>query len=465
VQLVLPQKPCTNGLTTMKLKAIGCLAALLLIVGKIEANEKPAPCVVYFSVVQKDVVPVPLSVSKMNKAQSSWYEKHGDRDKYAGICYAESGSDVAGNGPLYAIVWGEHLASEPYVFSYDLTPQANAEADQHGNSNTAKKKDYVADGWLAIWDPKANQGKGTFVTVTPLQIQNHTDLNAAPTSLLIEAMEQISQKENEKLAAAASERDPHKKSKEGKEGNERNGWTEITITPIDNGQPAPSETASTAPRSSSDPIQPTAPSATTATEYSPVPAPAGTSTVSVSSTPTGADIFLDEDFVGNTPSTINVPPGRHVVTVKKSGFQNWARVVNFSGGLVTLNANLAAGSGPSEMPTSLGTTTAESTKESPRETVAAGMSSASSQKSTGWIGVSAKNGLAGALVINVSAEGPAARAGIHVGDVILALDGQLIKGKDFATEVAALKPGTRIPIDYTRGSAAHEVWVLVGSQN
>jgi hypothetical protein len=442
----------------MKLKAIGCLVALLLVVGKIEASEKPAPCVVYFSVLENDAVSSAVSVSRMNKPQNSWYEKHGDREKYAGICYAENASGASMDAPLYAIVWGVHSANEPYSFSYQTTPPVKGNSGA-ANADTGANKDYVADGWLAVWDPKANGGKGTFVSVAPLEIQNHTDLNTASTALLIAAMEQISQRENEKLAAAASERDPHKSSKGakgGKEGNERNGWTEITITPIDNG-PAVAAEAPSRPRTSSDPVQASTPATTaTAPEYSPSQSQASTSTVSVGSTPVGADIYVDDDFVGNTPSTINVPPGRHVITVKKAGFQNWARVVNFSGGLVTLNADLVAGSGPSEIPASVPTTTAENTTEPPKEP---------SAKIPGWIGVSAKNGLAGALVTTVSAEGPAARAGIHVGDVILALDGQLIKGKDFAAEVASLKPGTRIPVDYTRGAAAHEAWITVGSQN
>jgi serine protease DegS len=64
-------------------------------------------------------------------------------------------------------------------------------------------------------------------------------------------------------------------------------------------------------------------------------------------------------------------------------------------------------------------------------------------------------------VTNVTAQGPAALAGIHVGDVILTLDGLRIKGKEFRTVVAALKPGTRVPVSYVRGSSTHEVWITV----
>ena len=456
----------TKYLTAMNSKAIGCLAALLLVVGKIEANEKPAACVVYFSVVENDIVPAPQSISRMNKPQSSWYEKHGDREKYAGICYAEKGSPGSTDPPLYAIVWGVHVASEPYVFRYDTTLQANVggsatKTDQYDNTGATAKKDYVADGWLAIWDPKTKEGKGNFVPIAPLRSQNSTDLNAASTSLLIEAMEQISQRENEKLAAAASERAPHKNGKGGKSRDERNGWTDITFVPMNNGQPVPTEPSSTTPQSSPDAAQPIAasPIRTTVPEYAPDNSSAVPSTVVVISTPPGADIFVDEDFVGNTPSTINVTVGRHVITVKKSGFQNWARIVNFSGGQIALNAELAGG--PNEIRTADPPTIPDNTKES----AAAGVSANSSEKRVGWIGVSTKNGSRGALVIKVTAKGPAAQAGIHVGDIILSLDGRRIKGKDLDTEVAALKPGTRVPVDYTRGPTAHEVWITVGSQN
>jgi len=46
-----------------------------------------------------------------------------------------------------------------------------------------------------------------------------------------------------------------------------------------------------------------------------------------------------------------------------------------------------------------------------------------------------------------------------------AKDFTAIKGKDFEMEIAGLKPGTRVPVDYTRGSSAHEIWITVGSQN
>jgi PDZ domain/PEGA domain len=448
----------------MNLKPIGCLATLLLAVGNIEANEQPAPCVVYFSVLENDEVTVHRSVLKMNEPQSGWYEKYGNRDKYAGICYVENGIHAPADEPLYAIVWGEHLVSEPYTYSYEATVRVNGDVnatitDQNGNTSTVSgatttsgpvnhshsgtKEHYVVDGWLAVWNPQTSDGKGSFVPVTPLHNHNRTDLTSASTSLLKDAMEQISQREKERLAARGR------------------GWAVVTIRPLNNTQSARSETSQGTRPSSLDAVQPTIPSAvqTTALNPSPDQSSVVTCTVSISSTVPGADIFVDEDFVGNTPSTINVTAGKHIITVKKSGFQDWTRIVDFSGGLVTLNAELAGG--PNEMSTADPPTI----PDRPKESTTARVSTRSTPKPVGWIGVSTKDDSEGALVTNVAAEGPAALAGINVGDVILTLDGLRIQSKEFQTVVAALKPGTRVPVSYARGSSTREAWITVASRD
>jgi hypothetical protein len=170
--------------------------------------------------------------------------------------------------------------------------------------------------------------------------------------------------------------------------------------------------------------------------------------LTINSLPVGADIFVDEDFVGNTPSTTRVSPGTHVITVRKTGFQDWVRTMNFSGGSITLNAELDRGANEIQ------------TASAPAKPV-----DAQSQKSVGWIGVHAQNNGDVAVVTNVNAGSPGEKAGIQVGDIILALDGRLLKGKDFETVVAALKPGTQISLNYARGSSAHEVSITVSSHS
>jgi general secretion pathway protein A len=55
---------------------------------------------------------------------------------------------------------------------------------------------------------------------------------------------------------------------------------------------------------------------------------------------TDADIEIDGAFVGNTPSTISVAPGTHLITVKKDGFTGWNKTLKVTGGVIHLNAEL-----------------------------------------------------------------------------------------------------------------------------
>jgi hypothetical protein len=81
---------------------------------------------------------------------------------------------------------------------------------------------------------------------------------------------------------------------------------------------------------------------------SPAPAPVAAAPaaarVSVASNPDGADIEIDGSFVGNTPSTVELAPGEHTVTVTKSGFKPWTRKVKISGGEIRMSAELEKGS-------------------------------------------------------------------------------------------------------------------------
>src|ERR1022692_1345634 len=66
------------------------------------------------------------------------------------------------------------------------------------------------------------------------------------------------------------------------------------------------------------------------------------SKIAVSSTPANSDIALDGNFVGNTPSQIDVTPGEHTLTISKSGFKTWERKFKATGGSVNINAELEA---------------------------------------------------------------------------------------------------------------------------
>jgi hypothetical protein len=68
--------------------------------------------------------------------------------------------------------------------------------------------------------------------------------------------------------------------------------------------------------------------------------------LSIASNPSSADIEVDGNFVGNTPSTVELEAGDHVVKVSKSGYKAWERKMKANGGNVNISAELEAEAKP-----------------------------------------------------------------------------------------------------------------------
>jgi len=65
------------------------------------------------------------------------------------------------------------------------------------------------------------------------------------------------------------------------------------------------------------------------------------SSVEVKSTPDGADISVDEKYMGSTPSTLKLAPGDHKIKLEKPGFKAWERTLTVSAGTTaTVNPTL-----------------------------------------------------------------------------------------------------------------------------
>jgi serine protease Do len=54
-------------------------------------------------------------------------------------------------------------------------------------------------------------------------------------------------------------------------------------------------------------------------------APEAAGTVTISSDPDGAEIFIDDKFHGNTPATLKLPAGSHAIVLKFPGHADWRR--------------------------------------------------------------------------------------------------------------------------------------------
>jgi len=68
---------------------------------------------------------------------------------------------------------------------------------------------------------------------------------------------------------------------------------------------------------------------------------AALSTVDIKSTPDGAEITVDDKFMGSTPSSLRLVVGDHKIKLGKPGFKTWERTMTVgTGATATVNAML-----------------------------------------------------------------------------------------------------------------------------
>ena len=107
--------------------------------------------------------------------------------------------------------------------------------------------------------------------------------------------------------------------------------------------------ATDSPRASASPSEPNTGGSEAARAYQErttagsSPAVNESGTVKVVSAPTGADIYVDGRFVGNSPAELQLSCGGHTVGAKMTGFKDWQREITVAGGAVNLNVMLVAG--------------------------------------------------------------------------------------------------------------------------
>jgi S1-C subfamily serine protease len=102
--------------------------------------------------------------------------------------------------------------------------------------------------------------------------------------------------------------------------------------------------ASVGQPSAQNTMQPTASEGTPSAEPSNTSSsavPEGVGTVTITSDPDGAEIFVDDKFLGNAPATLKLPPGSHAVLLKFPGHADWRRTLEvLKSSKVSLKASL-----------------------------------------------------------------------------------------------------------------------------
>jgi len=73
-----------------------------------------------------------------------------------------------------------------------------------------------------------------------------------------------------------------------------------------------------------------------------VVATASASALTIEASVANCDIEVDGSFMGNTPSTLNLAPGKHEIVVKKAGYKDWTRSVTVSNGTIRVSAEMVA---------------------------------------------------------------------------------------------------------------------------
>jgi hypothetical protein len=82
-----------------------------------------------------------------------------------------------------------------------------------------------------------------------------------------------------------------------------------------------------------------------AERVAPTSAASGATELNLSSTPAEAEISIDGNFVGNTPSSVNVAAGDHTISIRMAGYEPWDRTIHTSAGKVNLAAMLLKAEG------------------------------------------------------------------------------------------------------------------------
>ena len=83
----------------------------------------------------------------------------------------------------------------------------------------------------------------------------------------------------------------------------------------------------------------------------------------------------------------------------------------------------------------------------------------------GYLGVGAYPSKLGAIVASLEDDGPAAKAGVIVGDILTEVDGETITGPDSLRSALASRPGKTATVVLLRGGTRTELSVAIGSRS
>jgi hypothetical protein len=174
-------------------------------------------------------------------------------------------------------------------------------------------------------------------------------------------------------------------------------------------------------------------------------------TVSITSSPDGAEIFVDSIGRGHAPALLKVKPGKHSVQLVLRGYEDPVDEIDVKGGsIVNVTGEMENVEGTKSRFSNV--STLNDVGVSPR---------------IASIGVFSDGNPNlrhdGVTLTSVSAGGPADQAGIKVGDVILAISNHyLFTFSELKEEIRKYSPGTKVVVQYRRDSTINYTNLVVG---
>jgi len=174
-------------------------------------------------------------------------------------------------------------------------------------------------------------------------------------------------------------------------------------------------------------------------------------TVSITSSPDGAEIFVDSIGSGHAPALLKVKPGKHTVQLVLSGYEDLVDEIDVKGGsIVNVTGKMENVEGSKSRLSNVST-----------------LNDVAVSPQIASIGVFSDGNPNlrhdGVTLTSVSAGGPADQAGIKVGDVILAISNHyLFTFSELKEEIRKYSPGTKVVVQYRRDSTINYTNLVVG---
>ncbi|HLW86525.1 MAG TPA: PEGA domain-containing protein [Candidatus Sulfotelmatobacter sp.] len=214
----------------------------------------------------------------------------------------------------------------------------------------------------------------------------------------------------------------------------------------------------------------------------------GEAMAEISSDPLGADIEIDGNFVGSTPSSLGIVAGEHTLRVSKQGYKRWERSLRTSTGNIKVAAVLEpmprdsvgtpqaateirhdANPSPENQPSHSSPSSQEPNDDRRPARDPASPADSSAGPPEAVIGVWFTGNPTvrhdGVEISGVQPKGPADNIGIKPGDVILAIDGHyLFTIEEVRAELLRHEPGARVTIRYRHYQLISESYLTLGAR-